>query len=833
MFFSDEEDKRQAELERKRYIAWWKNDEPRKPLPEDLQLLLDNHDHQFIAELLKFAYRFNARKYYDHERRYWYYRDSELSESNASWIWSLYVDENPLARAALRILLDPNTGVEVDKWIPDTEEFGYQSTYSSRENFIAHHKWRSPFFRYLKGIYKSAEMKKDALIWSVLAYRYDFNKYMDTLYTDTYKYLRRRSWRTLRNLGQAGSADYVPMATEVLLCYTDRDNCGQVEVVDPKTQEKEQVGVFTHLWLLNHILYYNSSRFTHNSYQWKAVSDNAFAVVPEEREEAFPELWDQRPDQLWRLIRFARATPVIQFAVRALRSGNPQFIERISLEQLNRLLHSDHRKRRLFATEELIKRLDPKKMDWKIWYPMIFHSDQAVRRHAKEFIYRYHDHWSVEEMISMIKESSLLEEYIQEWDRKESVNYGVFSDWLQLLQGPFKEAYQQIAVIEWSEGWKNSNVEVIHSFITFNLSQVNIEKHPYEGKRLLPFMKKEVPEIQQAAREVLAKDYIQLNIDAEFLAEFACIPYEEHQSFVTPFFQERILWLVPFIPELLQKLWIKMTRPEVKEEVRTFIREELLGNLFWNEVVQKTSIEKVLRLLHSTEMEMQEFGTRLLKAMNPDPEGLAVDDLISLTHNPIAEARKIARDLLIKVIHYVDEYGLVNLVETDWDDTRNWGFGYLETLSSEQVTPKLVYGLLDSAREDVHEFAKRFVQIHSKIINKKELMLRASESTHLKVQEYALELAEQVEWDVGTLSKLELFFRTVLFRVNEGRKAKKMAFALLLRLGEQSAEMAEVIIPILADLAHNSGKKDFEQILLLMTRVKNRYPQVQTPIQIH
>jgi hypothetical protein len=171
-------------------------------------------------------------------------------------------------------------------------------------------------------------------------------------------------------------------------------------------------------------------------------------------------------------------------------------------------------------------------------------------------------------------------------------------------------------------------------------------------------------------------------------------------------------------------------------------------------------------------------------------------------------------------------------VETDWDDTRNWGFAYMRTLSADQFTPTLIYGLIDSARQDVQAFGMEMVDIHFADLDITELLLRSSESTDLFVQEYALSLAEKIKWDADKVKKLELFFRTILFKVHQARKAKQMTLDLLIRLGTAHSDMARIIVPLLSDIAHIGGKRDFEQILFALTQIKALYPDIESPIQL-
>ena len=164
----------------------------------------------------------------------------------------------------------------------------------------------------------------------------------------TRDYLRRRVWRTLRRLGEAGDAAYVPMAVGALLAYTDDDAQEPRTVVydwyDWNTRSMHsrttRYAAFASYLAFNHILYANSPRFflKKSNKAWSLREGvEAGAPAPEAREEAFPALWDARPEGLMHLVSESRCAPVHTFAVRALRA-NPDFLDRLGVDDVLMLL---------------------------------------------------------------------------------------------------------------------------------------------------------------------------------------------------------------------------------------------------------------------------------------------------------------------------------------------------------------------------------------------------------------------------------------------------------------------------------------------------------------
>ncbi|PTM58811.1 hypothetical protein [Desmospora activa] len=839
-----------AKREYQQQVTWWREQKPKAQLPPELEKLLRNNDPAFIQELKRFAVGFTVtvQRYNRETRRYERIEPNPAVDTNdGSWLWTLYLRKEPLAKEAVRTLLEYASDGEIRRMAENLVEnkdryywinhWQYRSYWSGRywEKFIP---FSHVFFRYVKGIYKLAEQRKDEKIWSVLAYRFDVEKQFGwylpqsldpskRFYSPkTHHYLRRRSWRTLRDLGEKGSPDYVRLATEALLCYESKNGIKRWDM-DSKNYRD-----FSHLWLFNHILFHNSSRFVYKGSQtWKAATAESPDPLAwtEEREEAFPELWDHHPDQLRRLFLEGKAGPVIQFAARALIQGNPSYLQKISLEQLQDLLSSsEHYTRRKWATSLILDRLthpDLQAPDFDAWMSFSTHQDPAIRKGATWFIHQYRDRWSNEHVIQ------LLQRFIADLRTKKITDPQTIKDWVELTQNAFAHVLSEITTIDLVKEMVESDHPALLELAASLLEQLDISKHPLTGAQLLPFLSCGHGSIQEAARGILSEHFVALELNGAILAEIASIPGEDHQAFTTQFFRERRLWMVPLLPEFLQEMWIRMLRSDLPDDVKGYIRDDLLGGLFFDELAD-IPFEKVLRLIESDQAELRELGERLFLLTDPEPRNLTAGQLLQLAHCPLARVREEVRNMIPREHHRLTDDLWVNLAETDWDDTRNWVFDQLEARPAEAISPDLIYGLLDTARSDVQQLAMTLVQAHEHRLDLSELMFRAAESPHLQVQEYALQLASRMTWRPESLQRMELFFRTVLFRVHGGRKAKEMALDLLLPLGEESRENAEVIVPLLADVSHNFGRQDFERVLLAITRIQDRYPDLQSPVTI-
>lgn len=818
--------------------AWWELEERKSPLPASLQKLLDEQDPAFLEELEKFAFGFSNYQQKDENGKIvWKSFEGHLRKKDASWLWTLYLHPSNLAKEGLKRILRYQSLDRIkslskqwnnqDKWFGDYATHLNETPFMSRTNQTKYSLTKSTvrFFPYIKAIYKSAEKRVDAAeIWATLAYRFDVestynlhveglhpswkprNDSFDSVYTSrTHYYLQRRSWRTLRKLGKAGSEHYVPFAAELLLQYQPED-------------------INSSVLTLMRILYHQSKeqryRFTGSSAH--IVKRNVDASTT--REEAFPELWDQRPDQLLRVLEHSEVEVIVDSARKALELGHADLVLGLEDELLFRFLASSVSTKQLFAAKALLnKRAKANQTDIDLLCRFSLHVHPEIRKVAFAYLNGQLENLTKEELQLFINQFVA---YISE---NESVSEDVVADWNNFLQEQGELFLPEVADWKLTKGMLDSNQEVLQNLGVLLFRYLDPKE--VNGQDLLPYFHHSLEEVRTSVRNFLHLHFASLRLDVPFLVSFATIPGEEHQVFATQFFTDRLLWAVSFGDDLIQQLWVRMLQRDLEEGVRTFVREVLLGTLFFTELAS-TSLHKVLRLVGSDEAALQDFGARLLQLIDPHPDDFTEAQLLELAHSRLLLTRQVARDCIAKNIDQYDADFLVSLAETDWDDTREWMFAYFRGLEAKKLSPKLIYGLLDTARSDIQQEAMKLVAEHEDQLDLVELMMRASESTDLVVQEYACSLLTKVDCTKSMLQELDRFIRTVLFRVHAGRKAKKIMLTHLLQLAEQKEALARLIIPILTDLAAIQDRRDLERILYSIAKIQTIYPEIPTPITV-
>jgi cellulose synthase operon protein C len=228
---------------------------------------------------------------------------------------------------------------------------------------------RPPLFRAIRRVWQVAETTDDAEVFSRLLARFDNERSTVPLvrwaqngvrqvivggryvalreeaakpntsiaYSDpTRNYLRRRGWRTLRRLGEAGDPAYVAMAEAVLLSLEDGAEkdvpARKTFHYDPQARQQRVIELrypkFPDRYAAHHIMHGAHNRLIASPVTLRWQFNLASSESASRREERFPELWAAHPETLWRLARNARAELVVGFAARAL-IENTAFLDTI------------------------------------------------------------------------------------------------------------------------------------------------------------------------------------------------------------------------------------------------------------------------------------------------------------------------------------------------------------------------------------------------------------------------------------------------------------------------------------------------------------------------
>jgi hypothetical protein len=254
-----------------------------------------------------------------------------------------------------------------------------------------------------------------------------------------------------------------------------------------------------------------------------------------------------------------------------------------------------------------------------------------------------------------------------------------------------------------------------------------------------------------------------------------------------------------------------------------------LREVYWDALAD-LSANRVHQLLNADSPDAQEFaGALLAHSRHVKPEEMSWTFLATLCHHDLRQVRAAGHAMIQQTLPRwrEDVSLLLTLVDSAYEDTRNFAFNVLREHFTQDMTPGTLIGLCDSIRADVQDFGKEmFRRVFAESVAP-EYLLRLSEHPHANVRGFAMELVEHhAPRDAETLTRLMPFFRTALLQVNKGRAVKDRALKFLETCALADRDAAVVVAPLFADMAHSLTQRDFAASLMAMTRMKMKYPEV-------
>lgn len=742
---------------------------------------------------------------------------------------------------------------------------------------------RPPAFQRVRAIFKVAELRLDARIFGLMAHRFATTRAMFDISrrgkawvqrpdgstrrvhdpsralrsvdaslaygSKTRDYLRRRTWRTLRRMGDLDSDDYVPMAVGVLLGYTDDDR-----------------NLFPSDRPFNRILY-DRDRQSYQSWQRRSSRASRRNRRREredtDRQEAFPHLWDRTPAGLMQLVDGSRCQPVHAFAARALRAQD-RFLDALPAAGLAVIIGA-----RYPVTAELGAELARTRYR-RPGLPAVERRALAVAM-AQSIVTdarRSGLSW-------LEREPQLLLDAPADLARLAGSGYDdVRSSMRNLLRGMRFDrdtartlAGALIAHMMGSRGpddvaTATRLIALLDDFFTAAVAGlgepvvVDLAGHPLAvvqsyAARLMA--DRTVPIAPSALSGLLSSTHAEVRVialrilgllDDTTLREATDLLWSSltHRDgtirdAARPIIKRLADHDPAFGAQILQMLIASLLRrrlPDgVPEFVVTVLREDFADGL------KRVPAEVAWRLLRSKEGAAQELGGHLLPH-HLDPATIGIDQLVELADHEVKSVREAAWQAMTLAVPRLKASlaEAVAVLDSQWEDTRLFAFDLFDTrfetgdfAGDDGAT--VLMSVCDSVRPDVQRFGRALIAKHFDPVHGRRYLLELSEHPSSDVQLFASNyLRDHAAGDPETLAKLAPYFIRVLCGVNRGRPAKKRAHAFLRGEALADRRSAEIVARIVTRQSATTAVEDRAECIRTMAAIHHRWPDVALPITV-
>ncbi|MEG3841190.1 WGR domain-containing protein [Microcoleus sp. herbarium14] len=700
--------------------------------------------------------------------------------------------------------------------------------------------------------------------------------------SNTREYLLRRVWRTLKQLGEEGDADYVKMAVSILLQYVDSDAEAVLQNTyyrwNPSTWTRFESGtaewdVFAGYLTFNRILYENSPRYAYftNSQAWRCKEGyKPGDPEPSVREEAFPEIWEQNPDRLLQLLLESNCRPVHHFAVKALKAC-PQFLAAIDVSTIVKIIDRPYD-----VTAELGVNLAIQNQYNR--YPdnreVILAVINCVFQGGRESAYQ----WIEEQRDRILEDSELIASLVtslhgdaRQFARR-LLSSSIMSDrTAKVLIG---RIIAHLLALETA-----SILPTYTSILAAEIAEILLFCFPAQLQSLglgvvLDLLRHPIAEIQElGARILLNHEISAANLPPELIESLIDSPYEQIRGIGIRLFgqlsdailtgDKRILLvgmavnaladirnaIGPVIhrlaaanPEFSAQLAADFINvlmlPERHEGVHSYLinllREDLPG---WMPSMNRDTAWLLLKTKSSA---AQELGGFVLSTNCADwTAEFDTIEIVKLASHEILSVREAARQMFLQKLDVIransqEMLSAVRMLEAKWQDSREFAARIFRTeLSEEDWTPEVMVSLCDSIREDVRQFGRDLVIRYFRDECGHDYLLKFSEHPSADMQLFATNYLESYAIsNPERIRELAPFFVSVLSRVNKGRVAKQRVFAFLDAEAQKNEQSARVVAEILTKQSATIAIADKATAIQTMLKIRRSYPQLDLPIQV-
>ncbi len=689
----------------------------------------------------------------------------------------------------------------------------------------------------------------------------------------TRDYLRCRIWRSLKTLGELARLAYVDIAVEILLQYYDEDAGMPKESVhyryDRRTWERYENSranwdVYAKYLTFNHILYTNSPRYELKSGTdiWRCKPGfKPGDPLPRVREEAFPQLWEQQPVALIRLLCESKCQPVHEFAVKAIASC-PEFCQELSIDTLIQLLAKPYEVTAQLGFELAKSRYQPEHPQTDLILAIANCSYSPARNEAYQWLRNQIDRFLQDEaLIAGLVLSSqadtqlfirqVLETAIMSTGRSQILIGRIIAGLLALTaeQTEISENATQILANCFQVQLRSIDLEVILDLLLHPLESSQIL-----GARMLLDRQTLAIELPAGLIDALIESPVDsvrsigVQLFGQLPDEFLVERLELILSFVIheiPTMRQAIvpclrrLTVYPeFLAQLIDRLLPILLAPEPYPGLHDFISQLLQTELpNWMAVANQST---AWMLLSANATSAQELAGRLLQT-NSDRWAvtLSTEKIVALTHHEMLAVRESGWKMLNVVLPRLrqsndDLLAVTIVMDSKWEDSRQYGFNLFgEILQPSKLSPSVVISICDSNREDVRRFGRDLVSRCFKEQDGLEYLLKFSEHPTTDMQLFASQYLENYAAGNPTrLAELTPYFGQVLAQVNRARVAKARIFDFLTAEAMQSVEAAQLVAEVLTRQSGSIVIGEKARSIETLLQIHQRYPQLAVPIKI-
>lgn len=725
---------------------------------------------------------------------------------------------------------------------------------------------------FFRQVLKSAEFRLDAELYGQVVRRIEQTRANPVNYpvrknsprkvfpSSTRDYLRRAVIRHLRVLGESGDPGlFIPLATGVLVAFDDAvDGPQETSTVTYTYDRATRRSVEHRIWSPR---YGNRLGFT-----WLLrgaggmVEMNSMATYwrckpgdrgdAKDREEPFPELWDQAPDAVAHLLRHARSAEAQRFALRVWRA-NPAFLAEADGGLIGDLLAGWFPETVALGLEIAWAKWNAADPDLKLLLAMLDSPLDEARvqgvawlREAAAGLQGDGDFLAAVAFIEHEDARIGVREVLRAMPLTRPVREEVVARVLSGLLALDDEAAAGRAT-DWLEFIAAAEVAALPDEHVAALAGHHLEACQLLAVRILlkrgspsalpePLLMAALSSEYAAVRSLGMELLGQLRDDelaerVETLAACAVSRHAELRDVAGPLLKRAAARDRNAVRQLVEQWWPLLFRKEDFEGLHASVFEALTGAFATELDVIPTGTFR--QMLESKYGFGQELGFELLKREVTDPD---LTDSVQWAIHPLAPLRAWARGNLDGNALRGDPAHLLKLLEGPYDDSREWAFDFCRTeLRDGDWSPEALVALCNSNHPEARDFGRELVTRLFREEDGPLYLARLSQHPTVEVQVFATHYLERFACgQPERIEALDLYFRTVLSRIGAGRVAKRRVLAFLEKEALADRRVAEFATALLSRQAGTVAIQDKAEMIRILDGLRRAWPDLAGPLKL-
>jgi WGR domain len=692
----------------------------------------------------------------------------------------------------------------------------------------------------------ASEVRRDGELFALLARRFEAAQGAGA--PPAIDYFRRRAGRALRRLARIRSADYVKMATELLLLYT-ADDAEEALATEWGTWD-----AFGRYHALNCVIYGSSPRYERaraSAATWRCRASYAVGQPPPgEREEAHPELWDQAPESLWRLaVSTTAASVVIQFATRALREQHA-FLARLSDEALAGALAAAQRPMQLLSFD--VARQRPPNL-------VLARAALAARIDAAD---DWVLAWVAGDAAVLARELELLALLVTAPGARVHAGLPALARGLTLDAEAERELVARCVGLLMQLTEEPSTAARVRCARAFLLAHAERALGGLGFPVLRDLLAHPVAEVAELGAELLWRRSRQGALPEGLVDTLLASPHAPVRSLGARIVAETPLAIMKDDVDLLVHL-VLSPNAELREGTRelfaalstqhpgvaTAVASRLVDSLLAAQppgvpahvvsVLRRElasclpvrDVAGVMALVGALSPHAREAGGLLLAQLSADD--VELEAVVRLASHEILMVRQGAWALARKARERfrVTPVALARLCDARWPDSRDFAFGFVRSFDAKDLVPDAVIAICDSALPLVQAFGQSLLFEHFREEHAARYLVQLSEHPATGIQLLVSGLLERFgRGNLELLRQLLPCLTTILCQVNRGGVAKQRVLSFLRKEAVASPEAASLLAPLLERQSLTRAVSHRGPLIATLVDVHERYPEVPVPL---